>query len=70
MITEREKKLWHMLDDMETAAHEYKPEDSKFMAFFYKTVAKRHDILVSDGLQLYEPGEIPRKTDELPPNRI
>lgn len=55
MITEREILLWNIIDDIDTATHAYAPEDSAFMAFLYKIIAKRFDLLVLDGNKLCEP---------------
>lgn len=55
MITEREKALWRLLSDIDTATIVYKPEDSKFLTYLYRTIAKRFDILELDGNELCEP---------------
>jgi hypothetical protein len=55
---ERAKKLWKILDDIDTLSDQIKPTSMKLgsHAVFYnltmERVAKRHDILHSDGYNL------------------
>lgn len=56
MITEREKALWDLLDDIDTAFDAYRPHMESFEQFVQQKVYKRHSYLVSDGYNLCEPG--------------
>ena len=55
MITEREKKLWDLLDDIDTAFDGFRPEMQAFENYVQRKVEERHRILVSDGHNLFEP---------------
>jgi hypothetical protein len=55
MITEREKLLWDLLDDIDTAFDAYRPQMEAFEKFVQEKVEKRHQILASDGFNLFEP---------------
>lgn len=57
---ERAEKLWELLDDIDTASDMYKPCEANgiksfenFYAYVMSKVAKRFDILKSDGYKLY-----------------
>jgi hypothetical protein len=56
MITERESKLWDLLDDIDTASDIFRPNlDDPFVSYVMKKVKARHHHLVSDGYKLSEP---------------
>jgi hypothetical protein len=57
MITERERKLWDLLDDIDTAFDDFRPQMEPFERYVEKKVGERHQILHSDGYELYEPEE-------------
>lgn len=59
MITEREKALWDLLDEIDTAFDALRPRIEAFEDFVQRQVDKRHLYLQSDGYQLYEPGTLP-----------
>lgn len=46
------KRLWNLLDDVDTAIDSTKPEPSPFREVVLRTVAERHEVLVSDGYKL------------------
>jgi len=58
MITEREEKLWGLLDDIDTLSDFIKPNDLvSYQRFFDLAIVyaeKRHDVLYSDGYRLHE----------------
>lgn len=58
MITEREKALWDLLDDIDTAFDRYRPDMHAFEQYMQRKVTERHQYLQSDGYGLYEPGDI------------
>ena len=54
-ITEREKNLWKILDDIDTATDMFKPDNNQlFTQYVYKAVKKRFRYLKSDGYNLKE----------------
>jgi hypothetical protein len=56
MITERERKLWDLLDDIDSASDIFRPKmDDPFVSFVMEKVQARHQHLVSDGYNLFEP---------------
>jgi hypothetical protein len=56
MISEREKKLWDLLDDIDSASDIFRPNmDDPFVAYVMKKAEARHLYLVSDGYNLSEP---------------
>ena len=55
MITEREKQLWDLLDDIDTLGERLRPEINDYFKAVSRLCEKRHQILFSDGHQLYEP---------------
>jgi hypothetical protein len=57
MITEREKALWDLLDDIDTAFDAFRPQMDQFERYVKEKVGGRHQILHSDGYELYEPEE-------------
>jgi len=58
MITEREEKLWGLLDDIDTLSDVIKPSTLEgYEAYYARTQQKaseRHDVLYSDGYRLHE----------------
>jgi hypothetical protein len=61
MITERERKLWDLLDDIDSASDIFRPKmDEPFVAYVMEKVQARHQHLVSDGYNLSEPETIRR----------
>ena len=55
MITEREKALWDLLDDIDTASDRFKPSlDSAFVRYVLGKADERNKYLVSDGYELFE----------------
>ena len=54
-ITDSEKALWALLDDIDTATDRFKPDRTPFMEYVYKTVPKRFKYLTSDGYKLSLP---------------
>ena len=49
-----EAKLFHLLDDIDTAGDMFKPDnDSAYVQFIYRKVRAAHDIITSDGYDLY-----------------
>ena len=57
MITERERALWDLLDNIDTAFDVYKPEMGHFEEAVRRFVNERHKYLRSDGYALFEPRE-------------
>jgi hypothetical protein len=56
MITEREKKLWDLLDDIDSASDIFRPNmDDPFVAYVMQKAEARHQHLISDGYNLSEP---------------
>jgi hypothetical protein len=56
MITEREKKLWDLLDDIDSASDIFRPAmDDPFVTYVMRKAEMRHQYLVSDGYNLAEP---------------
>lgn len=56
MITEREKALWDLLDNIDTAFDAYRPRMEDFEHRVQELCNERHKYLVSDGYELYEHG--------------
>ena len=54
MITEREKALWKLLDDIDTASDMFKPEENIFYKYAMKKAKERYKYLLSDGHELIE----------------
>lgn len=54
MITPREKQLWDLLDDIDTAFDAFRPLMEDFERFVQAKVEARHRILYSDGYDLFE----------------
>lgn len=52
-MREHAEALWKLIDDIDTATDIYKPEDSPFVSYVYKTVALRFEQFASDGYKLY-----------------
>jgi hypothetical protein len=55
MITEREKFLWDLLDNIDTAFDRFRPEMHAFEEYVQTVAEERHHVLVSDGYELFEP---------------
>jgi hypothetical protein len=55
MITDREKALWDLLDDIDTASDRFRPERSAYAEYVNRKVGERFKYLTSDGYDLYEP---------------
>ena len=49
MITQREKDLWSLLDDIDTALDLFKPELNAFEKYVCAKVEERNGILENDG---------------------
>ena len=66
--TDREKALWALLDNIDTASDMFKPTDLTGYRTFYDYVMKqaafRHNHLKSDGYNLYLPGMKPEDTSK------
>ena len=68
MISEREKALWDLLDDIDTAFDTYRPPMGSFERFVSQVVEKRHLYLISDGYKLYEAGtKLAERPGNVPP---
>ena len=55
MITEREKALWDLLDDIDTAFDAFRPHMEQFEHFVQSKVDERNKWLTSGGYELSEP---------------
>jgi hypothetical protein len=77
---ERVEKLWELLDDIDTASDIFKPCESngiksfeKFYTYVMSKVAKRFDVLKSDGYKLYTDEEfnnLPKRSSKNKPLSI
>jgi len=52
-ITEREKALWDLLDDIDTAGDLFKPEITGYFKYVNRKTQERHKYLRSDGYELF-----------------
>ena len=57
MIDDKEiiKRLWQLLDDIDTASDAFKPEQTPFYQYVMAKVKKREELIVSDGNKLFYP---------------
>lgn len=60
--------LWDLLDDIDTASDMFKPSNEigyrKFYNYTMRKVAKRHELLKSNGYALFLPGDIPKRSSK------
>jgi len=61
MITDTEKALWKMLDDIDTAMDMFKPELTNYAKYVQKKCEERFKYIVSDGYELYLPEDYPKQ---------
>ena len=52
-MTETEKALWGLLDDIDTASDMFKPKHTSFYRYVMKKVEERHKYIISDGYNLF-----------------
>ena len=51
------KHIWELLDDIDTAGDMFKPKIDNYFKYVNQKVNKRHELLTSDGYNLYRENE-------------
>lgn len=60
-MTEIEKALWKLLDDIDTAGDMFKPEQTGYSEYVQRKCEEREKYIVSDGYELFLPEDFPKQ---------